>query len=233
MEVELAAAAQSVRDKDALAERTSALLAAAEEAARQAEAAAAMFKGSCVKLQARLKASGDEITRGNAIIQKLQADIRALKGKLKLKAAVLVQQQEQAAQKQQAIDAADRSVADLRAQLTESAAEKTRAEEGAAELKRQLSEAQELLRSNQQVITWLNKELNETQAPRGLGGAAFRPSLPRATGEAARAPHSFKADHAKIDCAPRPSADCAPSALAAATSPPASKASFAAPSSSS
>jgi chromosome segregation ATPase len=99
------------------------------------------------------------------------------------------QQAEAAARKQQAAEAAERQMADLRAQLTVAASDKAKAEEGAAELKRQLAEAQELLRSNQQVIQWLNKELNDTQAGTrahsaaallaAAKGSAFRPSLPR------------------------------------------------------
>ena len=60
---------------------------------------------------------------------------------------------------------------------------KERAEEQASAARQQLAEAQELLRSNQQVIQWLNKELNEAQT----GGrpyvnipsrvAAFKPAL--------------------------------------------------------
>ena len=74
------------------------------------------------------------------------------------------------------------------AQLAEANAEKARVEESGAELRRQLSEAQELLRSNQQIIQWLNKELNDAQAGRSIvsapscGGAisrisAYRPTL--------------------------------------------------------
>ena len=74
----------------------------------------------------------------------------------------------------------------------------------------QLAEAQELMRSNQQVIQWLNKELNDAQAgakpyvslPPRVG--AFRPS----------APSTFRpATHAAA--APPPSSAAAPTGVPA------------------
>ena len=72
--------------------------------------------------------------------------------------------------------------------MAELKAEKARAEDTAAAHKAQLAEAQDLLRSNQQVITWLNKELNDAQsgarpyaataAFAATRGAPFRPVVP-------------------------------------------------------
>lgn len=155
--------------------------------------------------------SAAEIVKGNQIIGKLQADVRSAKSKLKLKASELVQQAEAVARKQQAVDAADRQMAELRAQLTIAASDKAKADEGAAECKRQLSEAQELLRSNQQVIQWLNKELNDTQAGTrahsaaallaAAKGSAFRPSFPR-PGSVERPPSMAACDAAAASSSP-------------------------------
>lgn len=50
------------------------------------------YKSSVVALQERLEASVREINRGNAIIQKLQGQYRALRSKTKLKSEVIKQQ---------------------------------------------------------------------------------------------------------------------------------------------
>lgn len=192
-DVELSALKQSINDKEQLNVKVSSLLEAANDAKRHQQENLTFFKDSNAKLQAKVKASSGEIVKGNQIISKLQADVRALRGKLRLKAAVMLQQQDQATQKQQELEASERTVVELRAQLTEVGGEKERALEGSADSKRQLAEAQELIRSNQQIIQWLNKELNDAQTgPRLCGGSvpslslgaqvirttAFRPTLP-------------------------------------------------------
>ena len=181
--VELSAALQSAKDKEELNAKMTALREADAGSKRQLEDAVSMHKENAAKLQEKLKLSSAEITKGNSIISKLQSDQRALKDKLKLKVAVLLQQQEAQEAKQAELDESERSAASLRTTAAELTAAKERAEEQAVAAKQQLAEAQELLRSNQQVIQWLNKELNEAQT----GGrpyvnlpsrvAAFKPSL--------------------------------------------------------
>ena len=105
---------------------------------------------------------------GNQIIHKLQNDGKALKSKLRLKAAVMLQQQEHAAQKQAELDASERGNAELRTQAAELKGDKERSEEAHAACKQQLSEAQDLLRSNQQagaLVLWLSS-LDRTRATR-------------------------------------------------------------------
>ena len=162
-DVELAAARQSVQDKEALLAKMTSLHEAASDGKRHLDETLSVFKDNNAKLQEKLKASAAEITRGNAIIQKLQADNRGLKGQLKLKATVMLQQQEHTSAKQSELEHTERGIAELRALNAELRAEKERAEEGALALKRELAESQELMRSNKQVINWLNRELNEAQ----------------------------------------------------------------------
>lgn len=162
-DVELSALGQSVADKEQLLGRTSSLLEAATDAKQQHGEAAAYHKDAVAKLQLKLRASAAEITKGNSIISKLQADAQQLRGKLKLRAAVQQQAQGQAAQQDASLHAAERGATELRAQLAEAGAGRDRSDEACGAAKRQLAEAQELLRSNQQVIQWLNKELNDAQ----------------------------------------------------------------------
>lgn len=192
-DVELSASTQALRDKDELLARTSSLLDAAEASKRQKDETLEMYKDNCLKLQDKLKASAAEITKGNQIIGQLQADVRAQRAKLRLKAAMILQHQEQATTKQQAIESSERTSSELRAQIAELNASKERSEESLASSRQQLAEAQELLRSNQQVIQWLNKELNDAQSgqhlrktgptmlTQPLKPTSFRPSLPVAT----------------------------------------------------
>jgi len=188
--VELAALGASVADKENLAARTSSLLEASADAKRSLEESLAAHKENNARLQSKLKVSAAEILKGNQIIGKLQADVRSLRAKLKLRAAALLQATEATANRQRELDEAGRAAAELRAAVAIASNERAKAEEASAEHRRALGEAQELLRSNQQVIQWLNKELNDTQAGTrahsaaallaAAKGSAFRPSLPRA-----------------------------------------------------
>lgn len=190
-DVELSALTQSVRDKEELLVRTCSQLEAAEAAKRQNHETLEFYKENNFKLQENLKATAAEITKGNQIIGQLQGEVRALRAKLRLKMAAAQQQQEQISAKQQEVDACERTCGDLRAQIAELNAAKERSEESLATCRQQLTEAQDLLRSNQQVIQWLNKELNDAQtgqrmhsannsltAVSSLKAATTRPALP-------------------------------------------------------
>ena len=80
----------------------------------------------------KLRASSGEITKGNQIIAKLQSDGQALRGKLKLKQAVVLQLQEQGSHKEASLHTADRGASELRARIAELATDKERAEQGCA-----------------------------------------------------------------------------------------------------
>jgi spindle assembly abnormal protein 6 len=184
-DVELAAASQAASDKETLLAQMGCAREAAAESKRQLEDSLAMYKEGHSRLQEQLRLSAQEITKGNSIIAKLQGDSRELKAKLKLKAQQLLQQGELCATKQTELDVATKAMAELRAAAAELRADKDRAEERTSACKAQLTEAHTLLRSNQEVIQFLNHELNEAQAGgRPLLGSlharppSFRPMLP-------------------------------------------------------
>lgn len=79
-------------DTKEMVEKTQALQAASGASVARLEDTQEAYKGSVVALQERLEASVSEINRGNAIIQKLQGQYRALRSKAKLKSEVIKQQ---------------------------------------------------------------------------------------------------------------------------------------------
>ena len=92
-EAAVSAAQQAAHDKEALLAKATSLHEAAADAKRQLDVSLADVKENNAKLQQKLRISSTEITKGNAIIHKLQNDGRALKSKLRLKAALMLQQQ--------------------------------------------------------------------------------------------------------------------------------------------
>lgn len=79
-------------DAKEMAEKSQALQEASGASVARLEETQEAYKGSVVALQDRLEASVSEINRGNAIIQKLQGQYRALRSKAKLKSEVIKQQ---------------------------------------------------------------------------------------------------------------------------------------------
>lgn len=75
-----------------MVEKSQALQAASGASVERLEETQEAYRGSVVALQERLEASVHEINRGNAIIQKLQGQYRALRSKAKLKSEVIKQQ---------------------------------------------------------------------------------------------------------------------------------------------
>ena len=101
---------------------------AASDAKGQHEESIALYKEHNARLQDKVRLSSAEISKGNTIIAKLQSDCRELKSKLRLKAAVMLQQQEHAAQKHAELDSTEKVAAELRTQAAELRADKERAE---------------------------------------------------------------------------------------------------------
>lgn len=108
-DIEIKAAMQTLKDKDEILGKAESLQRAAAEAKDQQEDSINLYREHNTRLQEQLRLSSAEITKGNTIIAKLQSDCRELKGKLRLKAAVMLQQQEHANQRQSELDAAERS----------------------------------------------------------------------------------------------------------------------------
>jgi len=165
-------------DKEELMKSLKARVVAAETAKASDEKALEESRSSAVRAEDRVSASAGEIRKGNQIIERLQAELRSAKAKAKLKAAVIAQQETLLSERQGALDVAVRQRAEA-ARTTDAANGEIRSLTNRADdQRRKLEESQALLASNQQMITWLNGQVNEAQLGR-LGTSSrysFRPS---------------------------------------------------------
>mgnify|MGYP003308377264 FL=1 len=131
-----------------------------------------------MRAEDRVSASAGEIRKGNQIIERLQAELRSAKAKAKLKAAVIAQQETLLSERQSALEAATRERAEATRETDSCRAEIRALTARVEDQRRKLEESQALLASNQQMITWLNGQVNEAQLGR-LGTSSrysFRPS---------------------------------------------------------
>ncbi|CAN0096265.1 unnamed protein product [Ectocarpus fasciculatus] len=168
-----AALAQQVTDAKEMVDKSQALQAASGASVARLEETQEAYKGSVVALQERLEASVHEINRGNAIIQKLQGQYRALRSKAKLKSEVIKQQERLLSEHDASISAGESKLKAAAAELRAAEATRESLQRELAASEGRLEESARLLASNQQVIKWLNKELNDAQmVPGGITTSA-------------------------------------------------------------
>jgi spindle assembly abnormal protein 6 len=173
-EEKLKAYAQEVRDKTELLEQMSLRLEEAAEQRTHLEDTLALLRENQERLHAKFQDSVGEINKGNAIIQRMQAENKQLRSKLKLKSKVLRRQEELVAEKNHALDTAHRERLAQGSELTRVVDRAELAESKLERVNTKLEESKQLLESNGQVIKWLNQEINQMQLTgrRSLGPSA-------------------------------------------------------------
>ena len=85
---------QQLRDKDELLEKMTALLEGANSAKGQLEDTVLLLKSTVDKYDNKVKASIEEIHKGNGYIEQLSSELQAAKAKVKLKATIIRQQEQ-------------------------------------------------------------------------------------------------------------------------------------------
>jgi spindle assembly abnormal protein 6 len=191
--VRISALQSQVADKDQLLERTAALLEAAKASGATAEAALASTKAAHERLQSKLEGGIAEIHKGNTIISQLQTELRACKSKLKAKASIVRQQEQLLAERHDEKLRTQHQLDSTRAELDAKEAARKGLAQQLEEAAEKHVEQQQLLKQNQQVIQWLNKEINDAQLnfahTMGAGGEPARAQA-QAQAQAAASPFS-------------------------------------------
>ncbi|GLD96715.1 hypothetical protein PINS_up005398 [Pythium insidiosum] len=182
LEMKVVALNQQLADKEEVIGKTTELLQSAQHHKQEIEDSLKMYRDNHTRLQQKLELSVAEINKGNDIIERIQSENRTLKAKMKMKGKILKQQEqlidEKQLQREEALLELKSSREDVRKRDDQIATLKDRIKE----LSQKLEESNKLLASNQQVISWLNKEINEAQIAHHRRSSAhpqvysFRPS---------------------------------------------------------
>lgn len=123
------------------------------------------LKSSNAKLEDKLQTSISEINKGNEIIQKLQTDIKSHKEKLKSKQQAHKSQEQLLRERQVQLDEANRVSADLRRELDRKDEELRNSAKQIDGYKAKLDEAKKVIEENENVIRFLNKNINDSYQP--------------------------------------------------------------------
>uniref|UniRef100_A0A674J8S0 Spindle assembly abnormal protein 6 N-terminal domain-containing protein n=1 Tax=Terrapene triunguis TaxID=2587831 RepID=A0A674J8S0_9SAUR len=166
LQTRVAVLEQEIKDKDQLIIRTKEVLDATQERKVILEENTEKKQVHVGKLEATIKSLSAELLKANEIIKKLQGDLKTLMSKLKLKNTVTIQQEKLLAEKEEKLQKEQRELQETGQSLRVKEQEVCKLQEQLETTVQKLEESKQLLKTNENVITWLNKQLNEIQMAR-------------------------------------------------------------------
>ncbi|XP_077981696.1 spindle assembly abnormal protein 6 homolog [Glandiceps talaboti] len=175
---------QEVKDKDQVISRTTDLLEASQEQKRKLEENVDQKTVQCNKLEKTVRATSDEVVKGNEIIKRLQGELKGAMAKMKLKNTVTTQQEKLLSDKEQQVEKQTGELRTLKDGLKTKEEENKKLSESLENTLQKLEESKQLLKTNENVINWLNKQVNETQLTHRQGTfeipsttSSFKPTI--------------------------------------------------------
>nr|XP_044994775.1 spindle assembly abnormal protein 6 homolog isoform X2 [Jaculus jaculus] len=166
LQTKVAVLEQEIKDKDQLVLRTKEAFDTIQEQKVALEENGEKNQVQLGKLEATIKSLSAELLKANEIIKKLQGDLKTLMGKLKLKNTVTIQQEKLLAEKEEKLQKEQKELHDVGQSLRVKEQEVCKLQEQLEATVHKLEESKQLLKNNEKLITWLNKELNENQLVR-------------------------------------------------------------------
>ncbi|XP_009645804.2 spindle assembly abnormal protein 6 homolog [Egretta garzetta] len=172
LQTRVAVLEQEIKDKDQLVIRTKEVLDATQEQKVVLEESTEKKQSHIEKLETTIKSLSAELLKANEIIKKLQGDLKTLMSKLKLKNTVTIQQEKLLAEKEERLQKEQRESQEMGQSLRMKEQEVCKLQEQLETTIQKLEESKQLLKTNENVITWLNKQLNEIQMAKKLEASA-------------------------------------------------------------
>ncbi|KAL3143105.1 hypothetical protein ABBQ38_003378 [Trebouxia sp. C0009 RCD-2024] len=184
-----------------------------EASARQLEERCTELKESAAGHELRAKEAAAEVLKGNRIIEKVSNDLRMAKEKARRKQAIIGRQEEELAARDSSLDAMQKEQASSSRQVEHLQEDNKALKDEITSLKSKLEECKGQLQSNEQMIRWLNNQVNEAQLQ--FGGTAagsrysFKPAALRAAPTISGGSMGVPAGHGRSSVSP-PAALSAP-----------------------
>ncbi|XP_029285406.1 spindle assembly abnormal protein 6 homolog [Cottoperca gobio] len=163
LQMKVAVLEQEIKDKDQLMRRTKEVLEATQQQKVSMEENAGSKELQSKKLEATVKSLSEELIKANGIIKKLQGEVRGLVGKIKVKNTVTVSQEKVLQETSEKLQNVEKDLQSTRQQLISKNEQVSKVKEQLETTVQKLNESREVLKTNENVINWLNKQLNEKQ----------------------------------------------------------------------
>ncbi|NP_001039141.1 spindle assembly 6 homolog [Xenopus tropicalis] len=180
---------QEVKDKEQVIIRSVDACESAQEHKKKLEDSLDQKQVQTGKLETTVKSLSEELIKANEIIKKLQTDMKKLMEKIKLKNAVTMQQEKLLGEKEQTLQKEKLELTNIKHTLKMKEEEMLKLKEQLDSTTEKLEESKQLLKTNENVIAWLNKQLNENKiaALQGTHGLHEMPGSLKAVGIASNA----------------------------------------------
>ncbi|XP_042317629.1 spindle assembly abnormal protein 6 homolog isoform X4 [Sceloporus undulatus] len=192
LQMRVAVLEQEIKDKDQLVMKTREVLDVTQEQKASLEENTEKKQIEIGKLEGTLKSLSAELLKANEIIKKLQGDVKTLMNKLKLKNTVTIQQEKLLAEREEKLQKEHKELQQAESTLRGKEQEVCRLQEQLETTVQKLEESKQLLKTNENVITWLNKQLNEIQMTRKQDMLGTSTSPSNITTRTGSSPHSMQ-----------------------------------------
>lgn len=154
---------QEVKDKEMVINKSTDLLSSEQERKVRLEEELEYKQKENYKLENKVKAMSDELMKGNEIIKKLQGEIKNYHAKVKLRSQIANEQEKLLGEKDQELERLRQELASTKDSLRQKEDESKKLSDNLETTVQKLEESRQLLKTNENVIQWLNKQITETQ----------------------------------------------------------------------
>ncbi|MBN3295395.1 SAS6 protein, partial [Amia calva] len=158
---------QEVRDKEQVVTRTTDVLETAQEHKKRLEDSVEQKQAAIGRLETTVKSLSEELLKANEIIKKLQGDVKKLVDKVKVKNNVTMQQEKLLGEREVSLQTERQELAGVKSVLKQKEEEASilasKLQEQLDATTQKLDESRQLLKTNENVISWLHKQLNESK----------------------------------------------------------------------
>ncbi|XP_073227377.1 spindle assembly abnormal protein 6 homolog [Porites lutea] len=161
LQTRVAVLEQELRDKELVITRTNELMENSSEQRRKQEKILEERLEQINKLEATVKSVSAEVIKGNEIIHRLQSELRTSKSKMKLKNVVTTKQEKLLLEKETALEKCQQENTSLQTTVKSKEEEVKKLTESLETTTGKLEESKQLLKTNENVINWLNKQMND------------------------------------------------------------------------
>ncbi|KAK3091357.1 hypothetical protein FSP39_019232 [Pinctada imbricata] len=167
---------QEVKDKEQVIVKSTDLLGSEQEKKQKYESDLDQKYRENQRLENKVKAMSEELMKGNEIIKKLQGEIKNYHAKIKLRSQIATEQEKLLGEKDQELEKLRQDLAITKENLRQKDDESRKLSDRLETTVQKLEESKQLLKTNENVIQWLNKQINETQLTQNRVGTFEMPA---------------------------------------------------------
>ncbi|XP_072271119.1 spindle assembly abnormal protein 6 homolog isoform X2 [Pyxicephalus adspersus] len=200
---------QEVKDKEQVVIRSLDACESAQEHKKKLEESLEQKQLQISKLETTVKSLSEELLKANEIIKKLQTDIKKLVDKMKLKNAVTMKQEKLLGEKDQLLQKENLELTNVKHSLKMKEEEVLKLQEQLENTAEKLEESRQILKTNENVISWLNKQLNENKIASLQGPQALH-EMPGSLKSPIPMSNTGTIQTSQVRFSPNTQADCSP-----------------------